>query len=200
MVAMRFRAILFALLLAGGLLPIAAPAQRPTSLKAASLPFDVGDARAVVLFFIASDCPISNRTLPEMLRVQHEFAARHVKFWFVYPNLTETPAAIREHEATYGIKEEALTDPQQQLARLTGANVTPEAAILVPHTGIKDGSSSGLRTVYVGRLDDRYLSLGTERPAPTRHDLETSLAAVLDGRPVPAPGGPPIGCSIVNTK
>jgi hypothetical protein len=116
-----------------------------------------------------------------------------VKFWFVYPNLTETPTAIREHEATYGIKEDALTDPHQQLARLTGAAITPEAAVLIPKNG-------GLRTVYLGRIDDRYLSLGTERPVPTRHDLEASLAAALDGRPVPAPGGPPIGCSIVNTK
>jgi hypothetical protein len=192
MIAMRLRKPLLALSLAAGMLSLAA-AQRPASFKGASLPLDVGDARAVVLFFIATDCPISNRTLPEMLRVEREYAAQHVKFWFVYPNLTETPAAIREHEATYGIRDVALTDPRQQLARLTGAAITPEAAVLIPQHG-------SLRTVYLGRIDDRYLSLGTERPAPTRHDLEASLAAVLDGRPVPAPGGPPIGCSIVNTR
>ena len=198
---MLFRAFSLALSLSAVLLPFTATAQRPASLKAAplpdakaaSLPLDAGEARAVVLFFIASDCPISNRTLPEMLRVEHEYAAQHVKFWFVYPNLTETPASIHEHEAAYGLRDEALTDPHQQLARLTGASITPEAAVLVPQGG-------SLHTVYLGRVDDRYLSLGTERPAPTRHDLEASLAAVLNGHPVPAPGGPPIGCSIVNTR
>lgn len=149
-----------------------------------------GDTRAVVLYFIASDCPVSNRLLPEMLRIEREFASRHVRFIFVYPNSNETPAAIAAHRIAYGIQPNTLTDPRRQLAKLAGANVTPESAILVPQ-------GKSLKPVYTGRIDDRYLSLGTERPAATHHDLEDAVNAVLANHPVPPPGGPPVGCAFM---
>ena len=156
------------------------------------LPFAIGNARAVVLYFVASDCPVSNRLLPEMLRIEHEFATRHVRFFFVYPNSTETPASISAHRSAYSIdsKDRSLTDPHETLARLAGANTTPEAAVLLPQ-------GSMLKPVYSGRIDDRFLSLGTERPAATHHDLEDAIAAVLANRPVPPPGGPPVGCAFM---
>jgi hypothetical protein len=149
-----------------------------------------GQTRAVVLYFIASDCPISNRTVPEMKRVQAEFAARGVQFWFVYPNATQTAQSIREHLSAYAVGETALTDPGQRLARMTGAKFTPESAVLVP-------DKAGLRTVYVGRIDDHYLGIGRERPQATQHDLEEAVAAVLAGRSPKPPGGPSVGCGIV---
>src|ERR1700733_2655849 len=59
-------------------------------------------APAVVLFFAASDCPISNRYVPEMRRIEGEFAARGVVLWFVYPNFGTTADAVKQHEAVYG--------------------------------------------------------------------------------------------------
>jgi len=169
-----------------------AASQSTVAQRPAPLPFAVGDARAVVLYFVASDCPISNRLLPEMLRIEREFASRGIRFFFVYPNSTETPATIRAHRAAFGLdpKENTLTDPHEALARLTGANVTPEAAVLIPR-------GTTLQPVYTGRIDDRYLSLGTERPAATKHDLEDAIAAVLANQAIPAPGGPPVGCAFM---
>ena len=152
-------------------------------------------SRAVVLFFVATDCPISNRYLPEMKRLKQEFAGSGVGFWFVYPNVTESGAAIRAHQAAYAAGDQMLTDPKQELARLTGAKITPEAAVLVP-----DGTGGELRPVYVGRVDDRYVSIGNERPQATRHDLERAIAAMLAGQPVAGPGGPAVGCGIVSVK
>jgi hypothetical protein len=54
-----------------------------------------------------------------------------------------------------------------------------------------------LREIYRGRVDDRYVSLGRERPFARKHDLEDAVRAILSNRPVPPPGGPPVGCSIV---
>jgi hypothetical protein len=170
---------------------IARPAVAATPPQRAALPLDIGGARALVLYFIASDCPISNRTLPEMLRVEHEFAARGVRFFFVYPNTTETPATIRDHRAAYSIGPNVLTDPDQRLARLTGANTTPEAAVLIPQ-------DSTLKPVYVGRIDDRYLSIGTERPAPTPPAHPAPHAAQRAAHPLAPPGGPPVGCAFMN--
>lgn len=149
-----------------------------------------GQTHAVVLFFIASDCPISNRTLPEMKRVQAEFSSRGVQFWFIYPNATETLQSIHEHLSAFGVGDTALRDLHEHLAKSTGAKWTPESAVLVPEKG-------GLRPVYLGRVDDRYLGIGRERPQATQHDLEEAVAAVLGGRKPKPPGGPSVGCGIV---
>ena len=55
----------------------------------------------------------------------------------------------------------------------------------------------------VGRIDNRYLSLGTERPQATHHDLEEAIRAVLAGKLVPQPGGPPcwlFNCDFASMK
>ena len=148
---------------------------------------------AIVVFFIASDCPISNRYIPEMRRLEEKFSAQHVVFWFVYPNVGETTEAVRQHKAAYGPEKNTLLDPHHQLVALTHATVTPESAILVPdHAGAQT-----LRTIYHGRIDDRYLQIGQERPSATQHDLERAIADVLQHRPVQPPDGPAVGCGII---
>lgn len=148
---------------------------------------------AIVLFFVASDCPVSNRYLPELRRIEDKFSAQHVEFWFVYPNVGETVEAVRQHQADYGVERNILLDRHHQLVALAHAKVTPESAILVPqHPG-----AESLRAVYHGRIDDRYLQIGQERPAATQHDLERAIADVLQHRSVQQPDGPPVGCGII---
>jgi hypothetical protein len=151
--------------------------------------------RVVVLVFAASDCPISNRYVPEIARLSKEFAGREgagqgVRFWWVFPNAGDTAAVVAGHNREFAIHEDTVLDPRQTLVRKAQATVTPEAAVFVVEAG-------GLREVYHGRIDDRYISLGQERPQPGSHDLEAGIAAALAGKPVPQPLGPPVGCSIV---
>jgi hypothetical protein len=147
-------------------------------------------ARAVVLFFAASDCPISNRYIPEVERLTKQFEPLGVKVWFVYPNPGDNANVVRAHDREYSITASTALDNTQSLTRMAQVTTTPEAAVFVPRNG-------ALREVYRGRIDDRYLSLGTERPQATHHDLEEAIRAVLAGKLVPQPGGPPVGCSIV---
>jgi len=150
-------------------------------------------APAIVLFFTASDCPISNRYEPEMLRLEKKYAPSGVQFWWVYPNPEDTVEIIRRHEAQFPGSTHVIRDTQQTLIHISHASVTPEAAIFVPGNGT-------LREVYHGRIDDRYIAFGEERPHAMHHELEAAIAAVLDGHPVPEPDGPPVGCSIVPLK
>jgi thiol-disulfide isomerase/thioredoxin len=150
-------------------------------------------SRVVVLFFAASDCPVSNRYVPEMEKLAREFAPLGVKVWFVYPNPGDSAELIRAHNQEFGITVQTALDSGQTLTKMTGATTTPEAAILIPQGGT-------LHEVYRGRIDDRYVNLGTERPQATRHDLEDAIRAAVAGRPVPQPGGPAIGCSIVTRQ
>ncbi len=148
------------------------------------------NAPAIVLFFTASDCPIANRYEPEMLRLEHEFATSGVEFWWVYPNPGDTAEQIRNHQSQFAGSTHVIRDTQQSLVQIAHATVTPEAAILVP-------SSGTLREVYHGRIDDRYIAFGRERPRALHHELEDAIAALLAKRSVPEPAGPPVGCSIV---
>jgi hypothetical protein len=150
-------------------------------------------AQAVVLFFAASDCPISNRYIPEIQRIQKQFAPLGVHVWFVYPNPGDDAKAVRAHDIEFAITASTALDTRQTLARMAQVTITPEAAVFVPQ-------GTSLHQVYRGRIDDRYLSLGIARPQATHHDLEEAIRAVLAHEPVPQPAGPPIGCSIVNRQ
>jgi len=148
---------------------------------------------AIVVFFLATDCPISNRYIPEIQKLEDEFFIKHMTFWLVYPNATETVDGIRHHQAAYGIHGATLLRPSPQLLALVHPTVTPESAIL-----LAPSSGNQPTAVYTGRIDDRYVDIGRERPQATRHDLEQAIDAVLNNQPIPAPAGPPVGCGIVN--
>jgi hypothetical protein len=161
----------------------------------------LGDAstRAIVLYFVASDCPISNRTFPEMKRVRQEFSPQGVRFWFVYANRDELPATIKSHQRSYDPDGTAVLDPTGSLVRLTGAKVTPEVAILTPRSNADPRSAQWIPR-YTGRIDDRYIRLGLERPQATQHFAERVLHEILTGGPIEKPTGGLIGCAIVGPE
>lgn len=144
--------------------------------------------RAIVYIFTTIDCPVSNRYAPEIQRLQQRFAPRGVLFRLVYPSRSDREADIREHMKQFGLSGlEAVRDPNLALVKFAHATITPEAAIVV----------NG-QLVYHGRIDDRYVELGIERPAPTTHDLADALAALLAGKPVPRASAPAVGCYIAD--
>jgi len=150
----------------------------------------VAGARAVVLIFAATDCPISNRYIPEVTRLNSELASQGVVFWWVFPNPGDTLPIVRKHSADFSISTPVLIDLHQELVRISHVAVTPEAAVFaVDH--------DHLREVYHGRIDDRYIAFGQERPQATHHELEEAIQAVLAGRAVPQPSAGPVGCSII---
>ena len=146
--------------------------------------------RVVVLIFAASDCPISNRYVPEVERLSRHFARQGVRFWWVFPNPGDTAAVVSGHLRAYAISDAAVLDVRQALVRRAQVRVTPEAAVFLVRGG-------ALREVFHGRIDDRFLAFGRERPAPARHELEAAIGAALDGSSVAPPGGPAVGCAIV---
>jgi hypothetical protein len=146
--------------------------------------------RVVVLFFAATDCPVCNRYVPEIVRLTQQFSAQGVRFWWVYPNPDDAAQVVAVHNRDYSITGETILDPKLSLVHRAHATVTPEAAVFLVE-------GDDLREVYHGRIDDRYISLGQERPQPQHRELETAITAALAGKPVPQPGGPPVGCSIV---
>lgn len=152
-------------------------------------PLDLSDgATAVVALFVSVDCPVSNRYAPELQRIHQRFLAEGVRFLLVYPNPAESPAAIRRHLESFGHPGQVLRDPDHAFVRAAGMSITPEVAVF-DRAGV---------LAYRGRIDDRYVSLGVERPAPTRRDLHEALTATLAGRPVELARTDAVGCFIAD--
>lgn len=144
--------------------------------------------KAIVYIFTSTECPVSNRYAPEIRRLGQTFASRGVLFRLVYPSRFETEAAVRAHMAAFAHGAlEAVRDPTLALVGFTGATITPEVAVIV------DG-----KVVYRGRIDDRFVELGVERPKPTVHDLADALTSVFDGRPISRPTTQAVGCYIAD--
>lgn len=145
-------------------------------------------AQVIVFLFVSVECPISNRYAPQVSRLHDKFAPKGVAFSLVYPNPVEPVAAIRRHLKEYSYPMRALRDPRHALVKIARATITPEAAVF---------DRSG-RLLYHGRIDDRYLSLGLERPAATRHDLDEVLTDVVAGRPPRQTSAQAVGCFIAD--
>jgi hypothetical protein len=153
-------------------------------------PLDQAGARAIVVIFTRTDCPIANRYAPEIQRLHRAFGPKGVAFRLVYLDAGEPVQAIRAHLRQYGYDIPALRDPRHVLVSLTGARATPEAAVFTAER----------RMVYRGRIDDWYVDLGRVRASPTRHDLREVLTALLAGTPVQPRTTDAVGCFIADLR
>lgn len=141
---------------------------------------------ATVLVFTTTDCPISNRYAPEIQRLSKRFG--NVRFVLVYPVATDTPAVIDAHRNKFAYTIDAVRDTNQELVKFTGVNVTPEVAVV----------DRNQRVVYRGRIDDRYIEFGKDRPHATERDLERALEAVVEHRPVAVRETRAVGCFLAD--
>jgi len=141
-----------------------------------------------LLFFVATDCPISNRYAPEIARICRDYSSRGVRCFMVYPDAGVDAAAVAKHRADFGLAPTpAIIDRRHRLVDAVGPRVTPEAALY---------SSAG--RVYRGRIDDWYIDVSRARLQANRHDLRLALDATLAGRPVAPPETEAVGCFIVS--
>jgi protein-disulfide isomerase len=135
-----------------------------------------------VLVFTTTDCPISNRYAPEIQRLAAKFGD-HAKFVLVYPVPTDSTELIGAHRKKFGYALDYLRDAGQQLVKKTGVTVTPEVAVM-----------KGSTLLYRGRIDDRYVAFGVERPKAMTHDLEDALDAAIAGKTIAMKETRAVGC------
>src|SRR5260370_1553886 len=105
-------------------------------------PFRAAHGKVVVLLFVRTDCPISNRYAPtiQQLSAQHRDKAA---FFLVYPSKKETADSIRKHDREFAYTLPALRDPQHILVKQSLAQITPEAALFDSNRRLSDYSRMG---------------------------------------------------------
>jgi AhpC/TSA family len=145
--------------------------------------------KAVVLLFVRSDCPISNRYAPELQRLYQRYSSLGVEFHLLYPEPGLTPSGVEKHRKEYGLTIPALLDTDHKYVDRAQVHVTPEAAVFVNR-----------RLVYQGRIDDRFVDVGKSRPEATRHDLEEVITAVATGKSVQRRQTKAVGCAVEDLR
>ncbi len=136
--------------------------------------------------FTRTDCPISNRLIPEVCRLHDVYQTRGVDFYLDDVDPNESPDDIRRHLSEYRIPCQALRDPRHDLANDSGATITPEAVVF----------GKDEKMTYRGRVNDLYVDIGRARAEPTTHDLADAIEATVLGRPVATPRTEAVGCKI----
>jgi hypothetical protein len=176
------------LVLLGALLPnflqtVAAP-QGPAAHGASQPdPWASAPGKVVVLIFVRTDCPKTNRYAPEIVRLSAAHAA-DAAFWMVYPDKRESSQGIQKFQREYHLALPVLRDPQREWMKRAQASVTPEVAVF---------DSKG-QLVYHGRIDNWFEDIGRARPAATTHELADAITAAVSGHPATLPSMPAVGC------
>ena len=149
-------------------------------------PFADSSIKAISLIFVADTCPVANAFQPSLAAFHKAYAAQGVVCVQVHCSSLVTADEVKKHVVDFGITMPVVYDPKQELGRLTGAKVTPEA-IVIDRTG----------TVrYCGAINNLYAGYGKKRRVATAHYLQDAVDAVLAGETVKTPKTEPVGCFI----
>lgn len=156
--------------------PSATTSSIAKGLSLSGTPVDpLGNGGTVVLIFMRTDCPVSNRYAPTIKSLSQQYAGK-ARFFLVYPDRDETPANIEKHLQEYDFQLTALRDPKHELAKVSQVEITPEVAVF----------NGNRELIYHGRIDNWYEDFGRSRPQPTTHELNEAIHAAVEGGPTPA--------------
>ena len=143
------------------------------------------DAKALVVVFVGTECPISNAYMPRLAELSKEYAGKGVQFLAINANRQDTPGMVAEHAKKNGVPFPVLKDAGNRIADLFGAQRTPTAFVL-----------DGQRVIrYAGRIDDQF-GAGFKRSTPTRRDLASALDELLAGKEIAQVETQVMGCFI----
>jgi peroxiredoxin len=140
---------------------------------------DFKGAPATVLFFLNTECPVSNSYIPRLLRMNHEFRPRGVRFYAVFSNGIETKADVLKYAKDYALTFPTVLDASGDVARRFGIRVTPEVVVLDQDDNL----------AYRGRIDDNPDSSQVREA-----DLKATVFAALAGKPIPKAETQAFGC------
>jgi peroxiredoxin len=143
----------------------------------------------VIVYFMGTDCPISNLYLKELAGIAKRYESQGVQIVGIQSNAGMTQARAAEHAHQFKVAFPVLTDAGQRVARQFGATRTAEVFVLDRQRTVR----------YHGEIDDRY-GYTYKRGEPTRRELEQALKELLAGKPVTVAETTPRGCLITHDE
>jgi peroxiredoxin len=153
--------------------------RRPRSLT------DFKTAKAVVVAFLDTECPLANLYIPTLIDLHKNYAAKGVQILGINSSNQDSFVAVAAHALERDLPFPMLKDFDQQVLETFGAKRTPEVFLLDAKGVIR----------YHGRIDDQY-GIGYRREKPTRADLQLAIEELLAGKPISVPTTEATGCAI----
>jgi len=142
---------------------------------------DAKDAKAAVIMFIATRCPVSNAYNERMVKLYEDYSSKNVVFFAINSNKTEDSEECKEHAEENGFKFPVLKDPDNVIADKYDAQVTPEIYVV----------NAKRELLYHGRIDNSQREDNVEN-----QDLRKALDEILDGESVSLADTKAFGCTI----
>jgi len=143
---------------------------------------DYKDSKAILILFIATQCPVSNAYNTRMVGLYNEYHEKDIAILGINSNKQESLDECREHAENHGFKFPVLKDEKNIIADMFEASVTPEAYVLNPES---------YEILYHGRIDDSRNEDNVESK-----DLAKALDEILAGKNVTVTKTKAFGCTI----
>jgi peroxiredoxin len=142
---------------------------------------DYKSSKAIVLMFIATQCPVSNDYNKRMVELNKDYATKGVVFIGINSNKQESIEEIKDHAKKHDFTFTILKDKDNVVADKLNATVTPEIFVL----------NNKFEVLYHGRIDDARKE---EKVSTT--DLRKALDKILAGKTVEVTETKAFGCTI----
>lgn len=142
---------------------------------------DFKDSKAIVIIFIATQCPVSNAYNSRMEKIYEEYKNKGVAFVGINSNKQESVEEVREHAKKNNLNFVILKDVNNVIADKFKAAVTPEVFVL----------NSEFDVLYHGRIDD-----SRKEEDVKSEDLRNALNEILQGKKVTKTETKAFGCTI----
>jgi peroxiredoxin len=164
----------------------AKPPAELMGLEGEKVALSAPEGGAVVMVFLWSECPISNRYAPRLNELAAGWKKQPVRVVGLFVDPTRPDEELKQLAAEYGLKFPVARDRDVEIARGLGVEKVPCAVVI-------DGVG---QVRYRGRIDDRFFALGRNRPAATTDDLKDAVGAVLAGKAPATTETEVIGCDL----
>ena len=183
---------LFAIIFLANFLFIGATANQPSADKIQNFTLpdyngkmhsltDYNDSKAIVIIFVATECPVSNAYNERMENLYKEYKSKGVAFIGINSNKAESAERVKEHAEENGLTFTILKDKNNVVADEFDASVTPEVYVV----------NNNFELLYHGRIDNSKNESDVET-----QDLKTALDEILSGKEVTNSATKAFGCTI----
>jgi len=142
---------------------------------------DYKDSKAIVLIFVATECPVSNAYNSRMAEIYNQYKNKGVSVIGINSNKAESVSDIKEHAAKNNLEFTILKDEGNKIADKLGASVTPEVYVL----------NNKFEIIYHGRIDD-----SRDNSSVSEKDLAKALDEFLSGKQISKANTKAFGCTI----
>jgi len=142
----------------------------------------------LLVMFMCNHCPYVKHVASQLVSIAQDYTAKGIGIVGISSNdivahPEDSPEKMREEARLQGYQFPYLFDESQDVAKAYRAACTPDFYLF----------DSELRLVYRGQMDD---SRPKQDTAATGNDLRAAIECLLEGRAVPQPQKPSIGCNI----